>query len=164
MESQKKNKAIFLDRDGVIIQERGEYNYKLKHIHFNEGIIEFVETARRKGYKIIVITNQGGIAKKIYTKEHVKEIHKTMLEFFNSYHLKIEDIYFCPHHDLVESCICRKPDTLMFEKAAARHQINIAESFYFGDQERDKIAGEKAGLKTIKTEPNENLCNYLELI
>lgn len=157
-------KAIFLDRDGVIIKERGKYNYKVAHTKFVNGIVETLETLKNNGYIFIIITNQGGIAKGIYTHQDVKEIHKLIKDFFSSFHIAIKDIIYCPHHDSVSKCLCRKPDSLMLEKAIAKHDIDITESYFIGDSQRDVEAGRKAGLQTIKIEPNDNLLNYLNEI
>ena len=157
------NKAIFLDRDGVIITERGEYNYKSVHISFPEGIVEALQYLSKKGYLLIVISNQSGIAKGLYNHRDTKEIHKVIKEFLASYGVKITDFFYCPHHPSQGKCICRKPDTLLIEKALAIYHIDPSKSYLIGDMVRDAEAAVKAGLTPVKINPNDNLTGYLKL-
>ena len=76
----------------------------------------------------------------------------------------VDAIYYCPHHSMVETCLCRKPQPLMIEKALARFGIDPASSWMIGDAERDVEAGKAAGLRTILIEPNSDLRKVLELI
>ena len=155
-------KAVFLDRDGVIIKERGEYNYLPEHLLFVDGIEEALLKIQNAGYILIVITNQGGIAKGIYTHLDVKTMHQAILDHFLKHHILITAFYYCPHHRDFGSCICRKPDSLMLEKAMHVYNIDPDKSFIFGDSERDILAGEKAGLQSIRIKANDNLNNYLD--
>lgn len=156
------NKAIFLDRDGVIITERGEYNYKTEHISFTEGIVEALQSLSAKGYLLVVISNQSGIAKKLYTHKDAKEVNKVIKEFLASYGIKITDFFYCPHHPSQGNCICRKPDTLLIEKAMAIYNIDPVKSYLVGDMDRDAEAAVKAGLTPVKINPNDNLIGYLK--
>jgi D-glycero-D-manno-heptose 1,7-bisphosphate phosphatase len=94
----------------------------------------------------------------------VKEIHKDLKAFFASHGVPIPEWYYCPHHPLSSECICRKPDSLMLEKAIARHDIDATASYFIGDNERDVLAGEKAGVQTVLIESNADLREYLHLI
>jgi D-glycero-D-manno-heptose 1,7-bisphosphate phosphatase len=156
-------KAIFLDRDGVVITERGEYNYKTGHISFPEGIVEALQYFSSKGYLLIVVSNQSGIAKGLYHHSDAKVIHKVIKEFLGSYGIKITDFFYCPHHPSHGKCICRKPDTLLIEKALAIYQIDPSESYFIGDMDRDAEAAVNAGLTPVKINPNDNLTGYLKL-
>ena len=91
------SKAIFLDRDGVINRERGDYTYKIEDFSFVDGIIEACQQWIEKEYKIIVITNQGGIAKGRYTHEDVKKLHSHIVNKLYDHSVTIEGIYYCPH-------------------------------------------------------------------
>lgn len=155
------NKAVFLDRDGIIIKERGEYNYKEDHIQIVEGIVEALKKLQDKGYLLIVITNQGGIGKGLYTHARLREIHRDLKSFFASYGIKIMDFYYCPHHPVTSACLCRKPDSLMLEKAMARHNIDPEASVFIGDNQRDIDAGVKAGVPTILVPGNADLNDYI---
>jgi D-glycero-D-manno-heptose 1,7-bisphosphate phosphatase len=160
----KTNKAVFLDRDGVIVEEAGHYNYKAEHITINEGIVESLKKLQDKGYLLIVITNQGGIAKGLYGHKEVREIHKSLRNFFQSYGIKITDFYYCPHHDKQGKCLCRKPDSLMLEKAMAKYQIDPKQSYFIGDSDRDVEAAEKADITGIKIEANADLDKIMDQI
>lgn len=157
-------KAIFLDRDGVLIKENGRYNYRDEEIEVLPGAAEALQELKKRGYTFIVITNQGGIGKGMYDHARVKEIHKDLKEFFASFGVIIAEWYYCPHHPFSSECICRKPDSLMLEKAIARHNIDAANSYFIGDNERDVLAGEKAGVNTVLIESNADLRDYLHLI
>lgn len=156
------NKAVFLDRDGTIIAERGDYNFHPDHIEINEGAIETLMSFRKKGYLIIVITNQGGIAKGLYKASDVTLIHNIIYDFFNDYGIKIHDFFYCPHHPDFTLCLCRKPNSLMLEKAIAMYNIDKKASYMIGDSERDIEAAINAGIKGIKIEPNQDLSEIIE--
>jgi D-glycero-D-manno-heptose 1,7-bisphosphate phosphatase len=157
-------KVIFLDRDGVIIKERGEYNYLPDHIIMVEGIVEALQILSKNGFDFIIVSNQGGIAKGLYKIKDVKFISDSIKLFLKTYGVQILDMIYCPHHPDVSACICRKPDTLLFEKMIHIHDIDLKNSWMIGDQERDIEAGEKVGLKTILIEPNDDLNRYLKII
>ena len=101
------------------------------------------------GYEFIVITNQGGISKGIYNHSDVISVHDYMQGEFYKQKINLLDIYYCPHHAIVEKCICRKPDSLMLEKAIARYDIDKSKSYFFGDSRRDVLAAEKANIKGL---------------
>jgi len=117
-------KAIFLDRDGVINFERGEYTFQLDKFIINEGVIEALVKFKKKGYLLFVITNQGGISKGIYKHEMVDEIHDFLNRKLQESGVDISAIYYCPHHPDQGNCICRKPNYLLIEKVIARYNIN----------------------------------------
>jgi len=157
-------KVIFLDRDGVIIKERGEYNYLPDHIIMVEGIVEALQKLYRKGFDFIIVSNQGGIARGLYKIKDVKFINDSISQFFKTYGINILDTIYCPHHPDISACICRKPDTQLFEKMLHIYNIDPKTSWMIGDQDRDIEAGQKAGLKTLLLEPNDDLNKYLESI
>src|ERR1022692_1613206 len=143
------NKAIFLDRDGVILLERGDYNYLDEDIIFVPGIAASLKELGKRGYIFIVITNQGGIARGLYSHERVNEIHEQIRRHLEFEKVTVTDFYYCPHHPSVSACLCRKPDSLMLEKAMARYDIDPSQSWFIGDNERDEESGIKAGLRTL---------------
>jgi len=158
------NKAIFLDRDGVINIERGDYTWRIGDFKFNKTIFEFLKTLQKKGYLFIIITNQGGIARGIFTHDDVIKLHEYMFSKFTDNDIEITDLYYCPHHSNVEKCLCRKPNSLMLEKAIAKYNIDIEKSYFIGDSRRDFLAGEKAGVKAIQVEKNSDLTELLKII
>ena len=151
------NKAIFLDRDGVINQEIGDYVYKIEDFKFNTGLFTALRLLKEYDYKLIVVTNQGGIAKGRYTHNEVNDLHNFMLEKFLEEGIKIDDVFFCPHHHTIAPCLCRKPNSLMIEKAIAKYHLDTSRSFLIGDNENDILAGEKAGIKGVLIESNTNI-------
>jgi len=157
-------KVIFLDRDGVIIKERGDYNYLSDHLIMLEGIVEALQKLSRQGFDFIIVSNQGGIARGLYKTKDVKYIHDSIKQFLKTFGITILDIIYCPHHPDISACICRKPDSLMIEKMLHIYNIDPESSWLIGDQDRDIEAGQKAGLNTILIEPNDDLNNYLEAV
>lgn len=158
------NKAVFFDRDGVINRERGEYTWRMEDFAINESVFEFMAFAQKKGYLLIVISNQGGIQRGVYTLNDVEILHQYLRIELKKYGIELTDIYICPHHDKTERCFCRKPQSIMLEKAIARFNIDTKKSFFFGDSARDIEAGTKAGVKSILLTPNSSLLPHLSLL
>ena len=117
-------KAVFLDRDGVINLERGDYTFRLKDFVINDGVVEALSDFQRKGYLLYIITNQSGISKGQYTHENVNEIHDFLITKLRESGIHISAIYYCPHHPEQSNCLCRKPNCLLIEKAIARFDID----------------------------------------
>lgn len=140
------NKCVFLDRDGVINKERGDYTYHVEDFHIIPGVVEAVKLLRSAGYLLIVITNQAGISKGIYTREQMHTCHNKLHQATGH---AIDHIYYCPYHNLITNSLCRKPDTLMIEKAQAKFNIDLSKSWFIGDTQRDIECGLKMGLQTI---------------
>ena len=151
-----KNKAIFLDRDGVIneIIEHPELKdikgkickdpLNIKEFKIKKGIKKTIQNLKGVGYKIIIISNQPGLAKGFYKKEVLEQINKLIKKELN-----INHIYYCLHHpDYTGECTCRKPKPGLLLKAAKEQNINLNDSIMIGDQEKDIIAGKSAGCKT----------------
>jgi len=153
-------KIVFLDRDGVIINNSKHYYiYKLSDISFVPGIFSNLKELASKGFQFIIISNQSGIAKGEYTHKEVDKVHETIQKKFSENKLTLLDAYFCPHHPTKTACLCRKPDSLMLEKAIAVHNVNIEQSFLIGDSDTDIKAAKKIGLKAIKIEANKDWSN-----
>jgi D-glycero-D-manno-heptose 1,7-bisphosphate phosphatase len=153
-----KNKTIFLDRDGVINDNSvAYYVYKTENFIINSGVIKSLKLFQSKGYQLIVITNQGGIAKKQYDNQDVELLNEHLKNELHKEGIKLKDIFHCPHHSDISKCLCRKPGSLLFEKAIAKYHVDISASFMIGDSERDIVASEKVGVKGIKVEANTNL-------
>ncbi len=157
------NKAIFLDRDGVINTERG-YTHRLEDFVILPDLIEVLQLFQQKGYLLIMVSNQSGVAKKLYNQSEVEVLHEYLIEEFKTNNITLSEIYYCIHHPDVSRCICRKPDSLFIEKALARFNIDATKSYFIGDKERDTEAGEKAGVKGILIEANSSLKEILNQI
>lgn len=158
------NKAVFLDRDGVINFEPGRYTCNVDDFVINKGVGESIKLLKENGYLVIIISNQGGIAKSLYSHSDVLEMHIKLCEYLAYFDTKVDDFFYCPHHPDYTKCLCRKPDTQMFERALYVYNINPAESFMIGDGDRDVEAAEKLGINGIKVSPNSNIfdvCNEL---
>ena len=152
------NKAVFLDRDGVINRKGGPYYiFSEEDFSFNIGVFEALRYFSDKGYLLIVITNQGGIAKGYFTSDQIDKLHDLMKKKLAAAGINIEAVYYCPHHPDVSKCECRKPGSLLFEKAISEHNIDRGSSFMIGDSAIDVEASEKAGVKGILIPANGNM-------
>ena len=155
-------KAIFLDRDGTINNNCDHYYiWRKEELLLNPGVGEALAELRSRGYLLIVITNQGGISKGEFTAGDVDLLHVHLRSMLAKEGISLDEVYYCPHHPMVESCLCRKPQPLMIEKALARFGIDPLSSWMIGDAERDIEAGKAAGLRTILIEPNSDLREVL---
>lgn len=150
-------KALFLDRDGVINRERGEYTWRLEDFDLLPDVLDVLKTAQDNGYLLIIISNQSGIAKGIYNYEDVEACHRKFLSACHSHGVNIAEIYYSPDHPDYTKSLSRKPESIMIEKAIARFNIDPAQSLMVGDKERDIQAGEKAGVKGVMIEHNSSL-------
>lgn len=156
------NKAIFLDRDGTINSNRNDYYiWRRGDLRLNPGVIEALTELESRGYLLIVITNQGGISRGECSYEDVEALHQYLSSLLERKGVHLKEIYFCPHHESEEECLCRKPHPLMIEKALARFNIDPALSWVIGDSQRDMEAGKAAGLHTILIESNGDLREVL---
>lgn len=139
-------KCVFLDRDGVLNRERGDYTYKLDEFEVLPGVHEALTLLKKNGYLLIVVTNQGGIAKGLYQKSDVLACHQKLQSNCESL---IDALYYAPSHPNYSESLSRKPDSLMLERAMAKYNIDPAKSWMVGDSLRDIEAAEKVGVKSI---------------
>jgi len=140
------NKALFLDRDGVINVEKN-YLYKIEDFEFIDGIFELCKYYERLGFIIVVVTNQSGIARGFYSEEEFEILTSWMKEEFLKQDILISKVYYCPHHPKISgACSCRKPNPGMLLDASKDLNIDLAKSIIIGDKERDIEAGLAAGL------------------
>lgn len=140
-------KAIFLDRDGVINKEKN-YVYKVEDFEFIDGIFNVCEHFYKKGYLIFIITNQSGIARKYFSQKDFDNLTRWMIKEFKKKEIKIQKVYFCPHHpEFTGECNCRKPNPGMILKAKNKYNIDLNNSILIGDKNSDIEAGINAGIK-----------------
>ncbi|EWH11191.1 D,D-heptose 1,7-bisphosphate phosphatase [Catenovulum agarivorans DS-2] len=143
--------ALFLDRDGVINLDTG-YTHKISDVKFCSGIFSLCQQAQDLAYKIVVVTNQSGIARGLYTEEDVKILHHWMQQAFSQRGIKLEHFYYCPHHpdyggtQYQHNCLCRKPQPGMLKRAARELQLDLTQSVMVGDKISDMQAAESAGV------------------
>jgi|SRR3989344_5353259 len=142
-------KAVFLDRDGTININKPEYVHKIEDFKFIPGTLSALKKLSETEYKIIVITNQSGIARGYYNKKDLTGLNKWLLKTLKENGIRIDKIYFCPHGP-DNGCSCRKPEIGMFLKAALDFKINLSKSWVIGDKKTDIVAGRASNIKTIK--------------
>ena len=157
-------KVIFLDRDGVINEERGEHTFRQQDFRFVNGFFDSVKKFVKSGYELIIITNQSGITKGLYTHEELLNLHSWMLQEFTKNGLSVLEVFYCPHFTELGKCICRKPNSNMLERAIAKYKVDVAKSYMIGDSQRDIQAAAKAGVSGVKIESNSSLRLVEELI
>lgn len=141
------NRAVFIDRDGTINVNVGYIDHP-DDFHMYPGVVEGIKLLKKKGYKIIVVTNQSGIGRGYFVEENLDDIHHKMNNELSTNGTTVDAIYYCPHHP-DENCDCRKPKTGLLEQAIKDLKINIKESFIIGDRMLDIEAGDKIGCKTV---------------
>lgn len=142
------NKAVFLDRDGVINDDTGHYYiYKPQDVKINPDVTDGLKMLLDAGFRLFIVSNQGGVAKGFYTLEEVERTNDRIVSVLKKEGIFFDDIYFCPHHESVSDCECRKPKPGMILKAIEEHDVDPSSSFLIGDSERDIEAGNRAGLK-----------------
>lgn len=145
------NKAVFLDRDGVVnevLSKRVKFVNTPKDFHLLPGVGEAILQINQMGYLVFVVTNQGGIGKGYMTENDLHEIHEQMNTDVSSYGAQINDVIFCPHAP-EEGCSCRKPHPRMIIQLAKKHHVDLSQSYMVGDRKADILAGDYAGAKTV---------------
>ena len=140
------NKCVFLDRDGVLNEERGDYTYKPADFNLIPGVKEALHLLKRHNFLLVVVTNQAGISKGLYTKQDMEACHAKLQREVDNL---IDAIYYAPLHPVISNSLARKPNSLMLERALARYGIAPNKSWLVGDRIRDIEAGIKVGVKGI---------------
>ena len=156
-----KAKAAFLDRDGVIIEDRG-YVFRPADLAFLPGVIEALLRLKGMGYQLILITNQSGVARGYFDESDLSLFHNHLQRALKKAGAPpLDAIYYCPHHPEAkikayrQQCDCRKPKPGMLTRAIHEHNIAVDQSFMVGDKARDTEAGRLAGVKTALIGPSE---------
>jgi D-glycero-D-manno-heptose 1,7-bisphosphate phosphatase len=144
-------RAAFLDRDGVINLDT-HHTFRIEDFQFLPGVFEACRQLQASHYRLIVVTNQAGIAKGKYTEADFHYLNDWMTQQFAAQGVEIDAVYYCPHHPVdglglyLQSCTCRKPAPGMILRAARERQLNLAASVLFGDKMSDIEAGWAAGI------------------
>jgi len=149
-------RVIFLDRDGVINKYPGDFEYvkSLKEFKFLPKVKQALKRLNSLGFKLVIISNQAGVSKGIYSQEDLNLITQNMLKELKKDNIQISGVYYCIHRP-EDNCFCRKPKTGLIEQAIKElkknepEDIDFSKSYFIGDSIRDIETGKNAGLKTI---------------
>ena len=149
------NRAVFLDRDGVITEDPPHYAHRLDQLRLIPRSARAIQRLNAHNFRIIIISNQSGIARGYYQEEDVKIFNDGMEHLLARESAHIDAIYYCPHHPNAKierykiNCNCRKPKPGMILDAAQKYSIDLRNSFVVGDKWSDIEAGRAAGCKTV---------------
>ncbi|MFH1282068.1 MAG: HAD family hydrolase [bacterium] len=139
----KANKAVFLDRDGTIIKDKGYLN-KVSGVEFYKDTIESLKKLENLGFILIGISNQSGIGMGIATRKQVDAINSAVIKRLKNRGISLKKIYYCPHLP-IKNCSCRKPKISLVKKAEKKYNINLKKSFVLGDKLSDVRLGYNSG-------------------
>jgi D-glycero-D-manno-heptose 1,7-bisphosphate phosphatase len=151
LESEPFGPALFLDRDGVINEDRN-YVHRVEDFHFYPDVLEACRSIAGAGFRLVVITNQAGIARGYYTLSDLEILHSWMMGQFRLAGAPLSGIYFCPHHPdgsvepYGKHCDCRKPAPGLIRQAQSELNIDLPNSILVGDKNSDILAGRAAGV------------------
>lgn len=143
---------IILDRDGTINKDTG-HTYRVEDMAVLPGVIEGLIKFRNAGFRFIVVTNQAGIARNIFTLGDMHDFNTELLRILEIWNIKIDKIYFCPHHpQLTGECSCRKPKLGLVELAEKELGFKASHSIVIGDKDSDIELGKNCGALTVLIE------------
>ena len=148
------NIGVFIDRDGTISEEVGYVNHVSRYQVY-PWTAEAIRNFNAADLKVIVVTNQAGVARGYFTEELVKQVHEKLVTEMTQAGARFDAIYYCPHHPSVgeppyrQSCNCRKPKIGMLERAAVEFGIEVRQSFVIGDRYGDIELAHNAGARSI---------------
>ena len=144
--------AVFLDRDGTILEDPGYLDDSEGLVIYGEAL-DAVQIIREVGMRVVVVTNQSGLARGLFSEKALHDIHDSLREAFLHQGSPLDAIYFCPHHPQADvaqyrrHCNCRKPEPGLLRRAAEALGIDLARSYMIGDKISDIVAGHRAGCK-----------------
>ena len=160
------NKAVFLDRDGVITQDPPHYAHRIDQLALIEGSDLAIKILNDENFRVIIITNQSGVAKGFYNENDIEIFNQAMIEQLKQANAHIDSIYYCPHHPEAKiqkyrlDCDCRKPKPGMLIESGKKFNIDFKSSFLVGDKWSDIEAGRAVGCKTILVKTGHGLLEY----
>ena len=152
------NTAIFLDRDGVLIADRG-YVYRHADIVLLDGVADQLHELKQRGYLLIVITNQSGIGRGYYGHSDVFAAHRVIQALLSPTGVQLDAFYYCPHI-VADACACRKPEPQLLLRAIQDFQIDTARSYFVGDKDSDLECARRGGVQGVPA-PLANLLTLL---
>ena len=140
-----RRRAAFVDRDGTVIEERGDLGDPAE-VFLLPGVAESLRRLKAAGLAVVLVTNQSGIARGIFTLEQFRAVQRRMFDLLEEAGAGLDDVFFCPHHpDFTGSCDCRKPAAGMYRRAAEALSLDLSRSFYIGDRWRDVAVTAEVG-------------------
>lgn len=148
------NKAVFLDRDGTVNEEVGYLN-DVSKLRLIPGASRAIHRLNKAGFKVILVTNQSGVARGYFPEDLVHEAHARLDQLLKADDARIDAVYYCPHHPTAGNsgftmeCDCRKPRTGLIERAVKDHNIDITRSYMVGDKWSDIELGHRAGVRSV---------------
>jgi len=148
-----KSRGLFLDRDGTINADLG-YLSDPDRLRLIPGAAEAIKMASERSFRVIVVSNQSGIARGLFTKDQSDAVNERLLALLGAQSAEPDGIYICPHHpdfgrEEGADCQCRKPAPGLLLRAAAEHRIDLGKSFMVGDRLSDILAGQAAGCRSV---------------
>jgi D-glycero-D-manno-heptose 1,7-bisphosphate phosphatase len=155
--------AIFLDRDGVIIEDLSYVN-SIDRTRIILSAVESIKFARSKGFLIFIVTNQAGVARNFYTEVECVEFNKWLMNEFSKRGAPIDQLVYCPSHPEFGNknpCECRKPGSGMLSYIAKLWHVDIGNSLMIGDKESDLLAGQNFGIQSKQVNSESNLMDIL---
>lgn len=156
-----KSRAVFLDRDGTLIREKN-YLRHVKDIKLISGVVQSLKMLREQGFKLILVTNQSGIARGYFTEEKLKRIHDRLQKMLCRKGTGLDAIYYCPHHP-DDECLCRKPLLGLIKQAQKAFNIDLRASYSVGDHTGDFLLGQKMGGKGIFVLTGHGACEQVKI-
>lgn len=149
------NQGVFLDRDGVITRDPPHYAHRVEQLRLIPKAADAIHLLNKNGFKIILISNQSGVARGYYPEKETKIFNKALEKELSKKKAHVDGFYYCPHHPEAKikkyrlECDCRKPKPGMILRSAKDFNIDLKQSFLIGDRQSDILAGKNAGCKTI---------------
>lgn len=147
MKAGKGAKAVLLDRDGTILRDH-HYLSNPDRIEIYKGVVPTLRRLKRRGWKVIIGTNQSGVGRGYFSVDAMHAVHDRLHRIFRRGRLHIDEIFFCPHHP-EDGCHCRKPMPGMLEAARRKHRLDLSRCVVVGDKEGDILWGRRGGAKTV---------------
>ena len=158
-----KLKTVFVDRDGVINQERSDYVKSISELEIYPNVAKNIKLLKDAGFLVIVITNQSAVNRGIVTHEMINQIHNSIQDHLKKYGTFLDGFYYCPHTP-DENCNCRKPKPGLLQQAILELNIDLNSSWMIGDSDSDIEAADSVGCKAIKISDSFSLDNAVEKI
>ncbi len=155
-------KIAFLDRDGILNREIGRHVFTKEEFEILPDVIPALLELHKRGFELVVVTNQSGIGLGLYGHNEVHMLHDILSYKLSEAGLKFLEVYYCPHHPTKTKCLCRKPEGGMVEKALAKYYVDPSVCIMFGDRDRDVQAATSAGVRGILLDSNSGLLNAIQ--